>query len=72
MSKILEIYLSTWLMEFFLFFGNKMCLYFKFSEAEHGYASTLPMPDDYNAKKRSKSKKSQGNRYGGNVNSSVF
>lgn len=31
-------------------------------EAEHGYASTLPMPEDYNAKKRSKSKKSQGNR----------
>ncbi|XP_060608074.1 max dimerization protein 1-like [Ruditapes philippinarum] len=31
-------------------------------EAEHGYASTLPMPDDYSAKKRSKSKKSQGNR----------
>lgn len=31
-------------------------------EAEHGYASTLPMPDDFSAKKRSKSKKSQGNR----------
>ncbi|KAL3863421.1 hypothetical protein ACJMK2_005178 [Sinanodonta woodiana] len=30
-------------------------------EAEHGYASSLPMPDDY-SKKRSKSKKSQGNR----------
>ncbi|GFO41016.1 max dimerization protein 1-like [Plakobranchus ocellatus] len=32
-------------------------------EAEHGYASTLPMPDTYNpSKRRSKSKKSQGNR----------
>jgi MAX dimerization protein len=34
-------------------------------EAEHGYASTLPMPDEYSytsCKKRSKSKKSQGNR----------
>lgn len=34
-------------------------------EAEHGYASTLPMPDEYTytpSKKRSKSKKSQGNR----------
>lgn len=49
-----------------------MCLYFKFSEAEHGYASTLPMPDDYNAKKRSKSKKSQGNRYDGRHVTSVF
>lgn len=31
-------------------------------EAEHGYASTLPMPEDYSSKKRLKSKKSQGNR----------
>ncbi|KAI8777633.1 max dimerization protein 1 [Biomphalaria glabrata] len=34
-------------------------------EAEHGYASTLPMPDEYNynsPKRRSKSKKSQSNR----------
>ncbi|KAK0052777.1 max dimerization protein 1 [Biomphalaria pfeifferi] len=34
-------------------------------EAEHGYASTLPMPDEYNynsPKRRSKSKKSQNNR----------
>ncbi|BFZ01077.1 hypothetical protein BsWGS_04116 [Bradybaena similaris] len=34
-------------------------------EAEHGYASTLPMPDEYSyssSKKRSKSKKTQGNR----------
>ncbi|XP_052773519.1 max dimerization protein 1-like [Mya arenaria] len=31
-------------------------------EAEHGYASTLPMPDDFSLKKRSKSKKTQGNR----------
>ncbi|RUS90233.1 hypothetical protein EGW08_002014 [Elysia chlorotica] len=34
-------------------------------EAEHGYASTLPMPDEYTytpSKRRSKSKKSQGNR----------
>ncbi|XP_025093584.1 max dimerization protein 4-like [Pomacea canaliculata] len=30
-------------------------------EAEHGYASTLPMPDEY-SKKRSRGKKSQGNR----------
>jgi hypothetical protein len=42
-----------------------MWISFKISEAEHGYASTLPMPDDYSAKKRSKSKKSQGNRYKG-------
>ncbi|CAG5120114.1 unnamed protein product [Candidula unifasciata] len=32
-------------------------------EAEHGYASSLPMPDEYSSsKKRSKSKKTQGNR----------
>ncbi|KAB0801612.1 hypothetical protein PPYR_03798 [Photinus pyralis] len=32
-------------------------------EAEHGYASTLPMPDDLrNVYKRPKTKKSQGNR----------
>ncbi|WAR21622.1 MAD4-like protein [Mya arenaria] len=31
-------------------------------QAEHGYASTLPMPDDFSLKKRSKSKKTQGNR----------
>ncbi|GFR68061.1 max dimerization protein 1-like [Elysia marginata] len=34
-------------------------------EAEHGYASTLPMPDEHTytpSKRRSKSKKSQGNR----------
>ncbi|CAL1533330.1 unnamed protein product [Lymnaea stagnalis] len=34
-------------------------------EAEHGYASTLPMPDEYSynpSKRRSKSKKTQGNR----------
>ncbi|KAH9489688.1 Max dimerization protein 1 [Bulinus truncatus] len=34
-------------------------------EAEHGYASTLPMPDELNynsSKRRSKSKKSQSNR----------
>lgn len=35
-------------------------------EAEHGYASTLPMPDEYNSysssKRRSKSKRTQGNR----------
>ncbi|XP_041371169.1 max dimerization protein 1-like isoform X2 [Gigantopelta aegis] len=30
-------------------------------EAEHGYASTLPMPDEY-SKKKSKGKKTQGNR----------
>ncbi|KAK7110269.1 max dimerization protein 1-like [Littorina saxatilis] len=30
-------------------------------EAEHGYASTLPMPDEF-SKKRSRGKKSQGNR----------
>ncbi|ESO86553.1 hypothetical protein LOTGIDRAFT_220594 [Lottia gigantea] len=30
-------------------------------EAEHGYASTLPMPDTY-SKKRTKGKKGQGNR----------
>uniref|UniRef100_T1JIH2 BHLH domain-containing protein n=1 Tax=Strigamia maritima TaxID=126957 RepID=T1JIH2_STRMM len=28
-------------------------------EAEHGYASTMPMPDDLN-RRRAKSKKSQG------------
>ncbi|XP_067657992.1 max dimerization protein 4-like isoform X1 [Haliotis asinina] len=33
----------------------------KFNEAEHGYASTLPMPDEY-SKKKSKGKKTQGNR----------
>ncbi|KAH3705465.1 hypothetical protein DPMN_080539 [Dreissena polymorpha] len=32
-------------------------------EAEHGYASSLPEPDEYSFKKRSKSKKTQGNRY---------
>ncbi|XP_052252677.1 max dimerization protein 1-like [Dreissena polymorpha] len=31
-------------------------------EAEHGYASSLPEPDEYSFKKRSKSKKTQGNR----------
>jgi len=34
-------------------------------EAEHGYASTLPMPEEYShnpSKRRSKSKKGQGNR----------
>ncbi|KAF2894594.1 hypothetical protein ILUMI_11582 [Ignelater luminosus] len=32
-------------------------------EAEHGYASTLPMPDDLRSvSKRPKTKKSQGNR----------
>jgi len=31
-------------------------------EAEHGYASTLPMPDDYSKNKRMKPKKSHGNR----------
>ncbi|XP_059174298.1 max dimerization protein 4-like [Physella acuta] len=34
-------------------------------EAEHGYASTLPMPDEFSynpSKRRSKSKKTQGNR----------
>lgn len=41
---------------------NKAWISFKISEAEHGYASSLPMPDDFNTKKRSKSKKSQGNR----------
>ncbi|XP_013413351.1 max dimerization protein 1 [Lingula anatina] len=30
-------------------------------EAEHGYATTMPMPDDY-MKRKSKPKKSQGNR----------
>ena len=33
------------------------------TEAEHGYASPLPMPDDLrNVTKRPKTKKSQGNR----------
>ncbi|KDR22408.1 MAD protein [Zootermopsis nevadensis] len=31
-------------------------------EAEHGYASTLPMPDDLRSMKRPKTKKSQGSR----------
>lgn len=31
-------------------------------EAEHGYASTLPMPDDLRTVKRPKTKKSQGSR----------
>ncbi|KAF4517020.1 hypothetical protein B566_EDAN009694 [Ephemera danica] len=31
-------------------------------EAEHGYASTQPMPDDLRSTKRPKNKKSQGNR----------
>ncbi|KAG8224563.1 hypothetical protein J437_LFUL002167 [Ladona fulva] len=31
-------------------------------EAEHGYASSLPMPDDLRSTKRPKTKKSQGNR----------
>jgi len=30
-------------------------------EAEHGYASTMPMPDDLIVRRRSKAKKSQGN-----------
>ena len=34
-----------------------------FSEAEHGYASTMPMPDIL-SKRRIKTKKSQGNRWG--------
>lgn len=33
------------------------------SEAEHGYASTLPMPDDYSRRKAAKSRKFHGNRY---------
>ena len=33
------------------------------SEAEHGYASTLPMPDDYSRRKTAKSRKFHGNRY---------
>lgn len=37
--------------------------FFVFAEAEHGYASTLPMPDDLRSvSKRPKTKKSQGNR----------
>ncbi|XP_023725838.1 max dimerization protein 1 [Cryptotermes secundus] len=31
-------------------------------EAEHGYASTLPIPDDLRSVKRPKTKKSQGSR----------
>lgn len=31
-------------------------------EAEHGYASTLPMPDDYSRRKAAKSRKFHGNR----------
>lgn len=33
------------------------------SEAEHGYASTAPMPEYLASKKKTKPKKSQGNRY---------
>ncbi|PSN50022.1 Max dimerization protein 1 [Blattella germanica] len=35
---------------------------FFITEAEHGYASTLPMPDDLRSVKRPKTKKSQGSR----------
>jgi len=50
--------------------GIEYTVAWSFIEAEHGYASTLPMPDDYypnkstiNKAKTSNSKKSQGNRY---------
>jgi len=34
------------------------------AEAEHGYASTMPIPDDMRmVAKRSKTKKSQGSRF---------
>lgn len=33
------------------------------SEAEHGYASTAPMPEFLSSKRKTKPKKSQGNRY---------
>lgn len=50
--------------KFWQFWNKKWWSFvFQFSEAEHGYASTAPMPEFLSNKKKSKPKKSQGNRW---------
>lgn len=61
---------STWLQKLFLcmrisWFWRYSNIWMSFAEAEHGYASSLPMPEDLRSvsSKRPKTKKSQGSRW---------